>query len=353
MSHRLAPTKLSAFSSAGIALVLAVIASIFVPATAANAATAGEWAATTYGSFAPVTLMGRGDSVVALPVGARAGYITASHTGRSNFIVHSLDSSNATVEYVFNEIGAFTGAETFGTYSFYIGRASRLSIEADGNWSLTVSPFSQASELPTSGVGSGVYLYSGLAADLTLSHAGRSNFSVWFYGSGEYNSDLLVNEIGIYNGTVPLGAGPAVIAIDADGAWTASRRELAPPAVTPPVVVAPPYVFPPTTTTPTVTTPTVKVTAPNKPKKPRITTKTKSSVKVVWSKPNNGGAAITKYKLRLYKGSKLVKTVTVKASNRAAKFSKLKSKTGYKISVQAGNKLGYSKVSNKVSLKTL
>jgi hypothetical protein len=32
---------------------------------------------------------------------------------------------------------------------------------------------------------------------------------------------LLVNEIGRYKGTVPVGDGPAVIQITADGAWTA------------------------------------------------------------------------------------------------------------------------------------
>ena len=359
MSHRLAPFRFPLHGGAAIAIVLALLGAALMPASAANASTASTWATTTFGTFAPATVSGRGASVVSLPAGAKAGLLLATHDGRSNFIVQTLDAANEVVEYAaVNEIGRFSGTGVFGLESFYFGDATRLSVRADGNWTITIAPISQAAEFPGSGVGGGVYLYSGGTSDLTLTHVGTSNFQVETYKEGLFGWDLVVNEIGNYNGTVPLAAGPSVLVVTADGAWTASRRELAPPVVTtPPVVVAPPvvvtpYVFPPTTT-PTVTTPTVKKTAPNKPKKPRITTKTKSSVKVVWSKPNNGGAAITKYKLRLYKGSKLVKTVTVKASNRAAKFSKLKSKTGYKISVQAGNKLGYSKVSNKVSLKTL
>ena len=31
---------------------------------------------------------------------------------------------------------------------------------------------------------------------------------------------LLVNEIGAYSGTVPLSAGPSILTVTADGAWT-------------------------------------------------------------------------------------------------------------------------------------
>jgi hypothetical protein len=351
MSQALAPNRLSALAGIGVAVALALFASLLSPAVAANASTASDWASTTYGNFAPVTLTGRGTSVVSLPAGARAGYLTATHNGRSNFIVHSLDAANSTVEYIFNEIGVYSGSDTFGMSSYDAGSASRLSVRADGNWSITVLPFSQAAELPSSGIGSGVYLYSGLASDLTLTHSGQRNFIVWFYGSGNYNTDLLVNEIGTYSGTMPLPSGPAVITVNADGAWTASRVELAVTPVAPPVVT-PPVIFPPSTT-PTSSTPTVKKTAPHKPSKPSVTSKTRSSIKIAWKKPSNGGSAVTKYKVRLYKGAKLIKTVTVNASKRTATFKKLKSKTGYKISVQAGNAIGYSKTSTKTVLKTL
>lgn len=53
----------------------------------------------------------------------------------------------------------------------------------------------------------------------TITHSGRSNFSIWSYGEG---SDLLVNEIGNYTGQVRWQAGLALIEIGADGSWSIS-----------------------------------------------------------------------------------------------------------------------------------
>ena len=53
----------------------------------------------------------------------------------------------------------------------------------------------------------------------TFTHDGNSNFVVWAYRGND--RDLLVNEIGRYQGTRPiLGTAPVVFDIEADGAWT-------------------------------------------------------------------------------------------------------------------------------------
>ncbi len=55
---------------------------------------------------------------------------------------------------------------------------------------------------------------------ITFTHAGSSNFIVKVFQDGA--EDLLVNEIGRYEGTRAIvGAAPFFLEIDADGSWTA------------------------------------------------------------------------------------------------------------------------------------
>ena len=51
----------------------------------------------------------------------------------------------------------------------------------------------------------------------TLTHNGDSNFSVWAWGT---TRDLLVNEIGAYDGTVLVESGLFIWDVSADGDWT-------------------------------------------------------------------------------------------------------------------------------------
>ncbi len=62
---------------------------------------------------------------------------------------------------------------------------------------------------------------------MKVSHSGSSNFTVWIHGD-EGGSDLLVNEIGRYDGTVlievgtgflAIAPGGCIIEISADGRW--------------------------------------------------------------------------------------------------------------------------------------
>jgi hypothetical protein len=58
-----------------------------------------------------------------------------------------------------------------------------------------------------------------VVSTIAFTHNGRSNFSVIAYGSGD-DRELLVNEIGAYQGVRWLPPGAYTIEIDADGAWT-------------------------------------------------------------------------------------------------------------------------------------
>lgn len=67
-------------------------------------------------------------------------------------------------------------------------------------------------------------LEAGLAI-FRLSHDGRSNFTVWLLDSQGQRVELLVNEIGLFDGSTAIGideAGVYILDVDADGNWTVS-----------------------------------------------------------------------------------------------------------------------------------
>ncbi len=169
---------------------------------------------------ADVAYSGTGDSVVkiAIPDGADSpGVATITHTGQHNFAVWGLNDSMAKQGLLVNEIGAYTGTVLFNS-GMSTGVTS-LAITADGAWTVTLHSLKSLREFTgnsVAGTGDDVVVYRGKAGAATISHAGQHNFAVWFYGS---QTDLLVNEIGAYNGTVAWSSGPAVIAVTADGNW--------------------------------------------------------------------------------------------------------------------------------------
>ncbi|KAA6435966.1 NINE protein [Agrococcus sediminis] len=182
---------------------------------------AGDWASDTFGTFEPLMQEGSGDTLIELP--ASAGFVTASHNGSANFIVQVLDANNeSTGELLVNTIGAYSGQTAFGLNAF--GEGARLQVTADGAWSLTIAPLADAPELAPSGSGDGVFLYAGDAGALAITHDGQGNFIVMEHNDSMFSMGLLVNEIGSYSGTVPLSAGPSVVTVMADGAWTLSQQ---------------------------------------------------------------------------------------------------------------------------------
>lgn len=170
-----------------------------------------------YGTFEPVSLSGTGDMVI--PVPALVGIVGATHSGSANFSISGLDANNqSTGELLVNAIGAYSGTTAFGLSAF--ADTVNLQLSADGAWTVTIAPIAAAPALvlPATSTGDGVFLYDGAASMWAMTHAGSSNFAVVEYGGMFPN--LMVNEIGVYSGTVPAQAGPSVIEVSADGAWS-------------------------------------------------------------------------------------------------------------------------------------
>lgn len=205
------------------------------PAEESAAAEAGEttdeaaqasdaWYADNFGMFDTLTKKGKGDGIIKLPAGAAYGVVTAVHKGSSNFSLSVLDDGNQpTGDLLVNAIGNYKGTTAYG-FSALGNTGVKLQVTADGSWSVKVAPISSAPSLtlPTEGTGDKVFLYGGAAADWNVVHKGKSNFAL-IQHSEDIMPNLAVNEIGNYKGQVPMSAGPSVVIVSADGAWSFSE----------------------------------------------------------------------------------------------------------------------------------
>ena len=180
---------------------------------------AATWANSHFGTFTPATQTGSGDNIITLPTGSKAGIVVATHTGRANFSLSVLDAANAsTGQLLVNTIGNYSGTTVYGFNT--LGKGTQIQVTADGPWSITISPIATAPTLAAAGSGDAVYLYTGKSGKLAATYTGTSNFVLQEETGKAFSMGLLVNEIGAYSGTVPLSAGPSVISVTAEGAWT-------------------------------------------------------------------------------------------------------------------------------------
>jgi hypothetical protein len=170
---------------------------------------------------ADVVLSGKGDSIVplTLPDGAgEPGIATLVYSGSDNFIVSSLDSSLQEQDLMVNTIGHYSGTVLFNVESGT--DATKLQVQTSGAWKITLHSIRSLREFDgasASGRGDDVLIYRGAAGAAAITNTGSGNFVIWEYGD---DSNLLVNEIGKYNGTVVMGAGPALVEVNSTGNWT-------------------------------------------------------------------------------------------------------------------------------------
>jgi hypothetical protein len=154
--------------------------------------------------------------------------ITAVHHGESNFIVRLV---GPTTDYVFNEIGSYTGQAAVSDVKK--GRY-RVAVQADGTWSLTFAqptPSRAAKLIPGTIRGHGARVIAvrtsrHLQPVVTATHRGKANFIVHLIGyGGTTGEEYLFNEIGNFHGQTlvdDLPKGAYLLYVQADGNWTVS-----------------------------------------------------------------------------------------------------------------------------------
>jgi hypothetical protein len=190
---------------------------------AAAEAAAAKKAADEAAAKAPEEYAGFGDDVVTITKhGTGAQVAIIQHTGGRNFAVHTLNSALSNTDLLVNTIGNYSGTVLFDARSSR-GETTALKITADGSWTVKLVPLTSVRSFdgstPMTGHGDYVFAYTGDAKAATFTHDGSRNIAVHSYGT---RSDLLVNEIGPYTGTVVWT--PGFYTVTADGNWSATLK---------------------------------------------------------------------------------------------------------------------------------
>jgi hypothetical protein len=171
---------------------------------------------TTTTTAAPVE--GSGDDFIEFSVpGNQAAVLDISYSGGSNFVVSSYDANNESIDLLINEIGAYQGRVPV---NFLVGEeVAFLEITASGPWTIQTVLLSELelNVASVSGSGDDVVAMEVSSPTMDITHHGESNFVVLAFTDSR---DLLVNEIGAYDGTVRSPTGTVVFQITADGDWT-------------------------------------------------------------------------------------------------------------------------------------
>lgn len=172
------------------------------------------------GSF---TYCGTGDDVigVATPGGGKGAVVVAAMFGTGNNAIISHGPGFSYNDLLVNDIGPYLGERLMDLVP-YTDRSETFEVKSNGRWIIQIRPLSTVAPLgaSTSGAGDRVLRYDGRPAVGHFTHDGRSNFIVEAVSPSDW--DLVVNEIGPYDGRAPVSVGPSYIAITADGSWTAT-----------------------------------------------------------------------------------------------------------------------------------
>ncbi|WP_327428765.1 TerD family protein [Streptomyces sp. NBC_01236] len=226
--------------------------------------------------FQPYVQQGQGNGVVSvdMPIPPGPVIVEVWHEGEGYFGMHTLNRRNKDDDLVYN-----TTLEDFRGRALVRppeGRALRLRVEADNDWTVRVQPLSVVRELGSAalrGYGPEVVAYRGPAADIDVVFEGDEDGGGYFGLScleadklhNLNSADLLINDTDRLRQTVPVPDGPLLLLLEADGPWRLTARPV--PSFDEPPDPAPATIQAPTPAPATVKAPTpaptvVKAPAP-------------------------------------------------------------------------------------------
>jgi autonomous glycyl radical cofactor GrcA len=178
----------------------------------------------------PITLSGTGQEATSkFSLEKGLSIFRMSHDGDSNFAIWLLDDEGDKVELLVNEIGSFDGSKAVGIKKH---GDHLLDISADGKWAITIEQPrpSSAPSIPKALKGKGQQASEAFSLDkglarFEMTHDGDSNFAIWLLDDEGDNVELLVNEIGEFDGSKAVSiskGGIYLLDISADGNWEIS-----------------------------------------------------------------------------------------------------------------------------------
>ena len=180
-------------------------------------------AAPTFAQAAPQIYTGSGDAVVDITPIKNASILKVSFTGDSAFVVRPIDSTGKEGISLVLEIGPFEGT----VFQSAVSKAVvALSVKAEGDWSIAVSPVATAPVVGTknvSGTGSAVVQWAKASTGykkIAFTSDGEGAFVVRpIDAKGKERFSMVLN-VGPYTGSVLLPSGTKYLKITSDGNWT-------------------------------------------------------------------------------------------------------------------------------------
>ncbi len=157
---------------------------------------------------------GKGNASVPTTWPMRLGFVTFDCPKCSGHV-----AVNTEHELIVNDAGPYKGTQWINDMPGY--QAKTFTIKANAAWTLTVTDESGLPVLEPGKALSGkrdvVFFVPEAVSAVAVTTKGNGNTAVWVHG-GDY-SDLPVNQLGDYQGSVPV-PGPAYVSLEGDGSWT-------------------------------------------------------------------------------------------------------------------------------------
>lgn len=174
---------------------------------------ASSAAESSYTPIDPMSFQGSGDDVLDIGDFSDSAVLTFTCNGCSSNTTLKTDGREG---LLVNTIGSYAGSHFINLMNGSM--TTRVIIGATGSWRVTIEDVVAASSAK-SGSGDAALLYLDDATKARITNRGESNFVVKSYPLSGNRGGLLVNEIGSYQGTVPLEA-PAFVQVISSGSWT-------------------------------------------------------------------------------------------------------------------------------------
>jgi hypothetical protein len=176
---------------------------------------------TTTTQLLPQQASGTSDSVIDVTFPAsKAALLHPTYNGDSNFVVKGIDSTGGAGDLFVNTIGHYDGVRLLNATTS--ATPARLQVQAQGPWSITIS---DANSAPVAmapghfdGIGDQVVIMRGSASTGHFHNTGDANFVVNSYSGS--SRELLVNEIGAFDGTEIIPSGTILFEVQSNGGWS-------------------------------------------------------------------------------------------------------------------------------------
>lgn len=166
----------------------------------------------------PITYTGSGDDVIEIETFDLAWYLHIEGNSEArHFAIKGYDEEDNKTELFVNTTSKYSGDVLDPSLKTKV-----LEITANGDWSITVAPILS---LPMyvkgdtiEGTGDSIVPLISSSSTMTIAYYGDSNFVVREFT--ENRTNLLVNEIGAYDGKVKSSSDAFLLLVKASGDWT-------------------------------------------------------------------------------------------------------------------------------------